>query len=94
MKHLFLKGGCVQQTEDVIVESEESGEDGDETPGETIKELKARKAELRQRVEDQARDKHTLQVTPVFVLCAETEGGGPGARQTHLTGNTCLCPVC
>lgn len=52
----------VKQTEDVIVESEESGEDGDETPGETIKELKARKAELRQRVEDQARDKHTLQV--------------------------------
>jgi len=53
----------VKQTEDVIVESEESGEDGDETPGETIKELKARKAELRQRVEDQARDKHTLQVS-------------------------------
>ncbi|XP_076452752.1 telomerase-binding protein EST1A-like [Babylonia areolata] len=48
-------------SEDVIVESEESGEDGDETPGETIKELKARKAELRQRVEDQARNKHNLQ---------------------------------
>ncbi|KAK7088741.1 hypothetical protein V1264_022624 [Littorina saxatilis] len=49
------------ETEDVIVESEESGEDGDETPGGTIKELKARKAELRQRVESQARDKHTIQ---------------------------------
>lgn len=47
------------------MESEESGEDGDETPGGTIKELKARKAELRQRVEDQARDKHTLQVNTV-----------------------------
>jgi hypothetical protein len=57
---LFLS--CLQ-SEDVIVESSESGEDGDETPGETIKELKARKAELRQRVESQARDKQSLQVS-------------------------------
>lgn len=49
------------ETEDVIVESEESGEDGDETPGETIQQLKARKAELSRRVEDHARDKHNLQ---------------------------------
>lgn len=53
--------GALSESEDVIVESEESGEDGDETPGETIKELKARKAELRQRVESQARDKQSLQ---------------------------------
>ena len=51
------------QSEDVIVESEESGEDGDETPGETIKKLKRRKAELRERVENQTRDKQSLQVS-------------------------------
>ena len=46
----------------MIVESEEFYEDDDGSPGSTIKSLKARKAELHQQVERQARGKHSLQV--------------------------------
>lgn len=60
--NLLLDCYC-KQSDDVIVESEESGEDGDEVPEETIQKLKALKAELSRKVEDQERDRNTIQVS-------------------------------